>query len=86
MFSSPAIAGDVVYVGVTTEHSKPATARPARLLWDFQTEASKQNPGWVLTADRKVQQFAAVPLDLAGAGHRRDLSHVGASVRYFLRR
>jgi outer membrane protein assembly factor BamB len=23
------------------------------VLWDFQTEASKQNKGWVLTADRK---------------------------------
>jgi hypothetical protein len=22
-------------------------------LWEFQTDASKRNPGWILTADRK---------------------------------
>ena len=25
-------------------------------LWDFQTEASKQNKGWILTADRKFNE------------------------------
>jgi hypothetical protein len=27
--------------------------KTGELLWDFQTETSKQNKGWVLTADRK---------------------------------
>jgi hypothetical protein len=27
--------------------------RTGELLWDFQTETSKQNKGWVLAADRK---------------------------------
>jgi len=53
MFSSPAIAGDVVYVGVTNGTLEARDSATGKLLWDFQTEASKQNPGWVLTADRK---------------------------------
>ncbi len=53
MFSSPAIAGDVVFVGVTNGTLEARDIASGKLLWDFQTDASKQNPGWVLTADRK---------------------------------
>jgi outer membrane protein assembly factor BamB len=53
MFSSPAVAGDVVYVGVTNGTLEARDVASGTLLWDFQTEASKQNAGWVLTADRK---------------------------------
>jgi len=53
MFSSPAIAGDVVFLGVTNGTLEARDIATGKLLWDFQTEASKQNPGWVLTADRK---------------------------------
>jgi len=53
MFSSPAIAGDVVYIGVTNGTLEARDVASGTLLWDFQTEASKQNAGWVLTADRK---------------------------------
>ena len=53
MFSSPAIAGDVVLIGVTNGTLEARDISSGKLLWDFQTEASKQNAGWVLTADRK---------------------------------
>jgi len=53
MFSSPAVAGDVVYVGVTNGTLEARDVASGTLLCDFQTDASKQNAGWVLTADRK---------------------------------
>ena len=53
MFSSPAIAGDVVLIGVTNGTLEARDIASGKLLWDFQTDASKQNAGWVLTADRK---------------------------------
>jgi len=53
MFSSPAIAGDVVYIGVTNGTLEARDIAAGKLLWDFQTDASKQNPGWVLSAERK---------------------------------
>jgi outer membrane protein assembly factor BamB len=53
MFSSPAIAGDVAYIGVVNGTLEARDLASGKLLWDFQTEASKQNAGWVLTADRK---------------------------------
>ena len=34
-------------------HAGGARSRSGELLWEFQTEASKRNAGWVLTADRK---------------------------------
>src|SRR6184192_3955690 len=33
--------------------SEARDAKTGDLLWDFQVETSKQNKGWVLTADRK---------------------------------
>jgi len=53
MFSSPAIAGDIVFIGVTNGTLEARDLASGKLLWDFQTEASKQNAGWVLTTDRK---------------------------------
>ena len=53
MFSSPAIAGDVVLIGITNGTLEARDIASGKLLWEFRTEASKQNPGWVLTADRK---------------------------------
>ena len=52
VFSSPAVAGNTVFVGVLNGTLERAISRPADLLWEFQTEASKRNAGWVLTADR----------------------------------
>jgi outer membrane protein assembly factor BamB len=53
MFSSPAVAGDVVFIGVLNGTLEARDAKTGDLLWDFQVEKSKQNKGWVLTADRK---------------------------------
>jgi outer membrane protein assembly factor BamB len=56
MFSSPVIAGDVVVMGVLNGTLQARDLKTAEPLWDFQTEASKQNKGWVLTADRKLNE------------------------------
>ena len=53
VFSSPAVAGDVVLVGVLNGTLEARDLASGNLLWDFQTDASRRNEGWVLTADRK---------------------------------
>ena len=53
MFSSPTIVGDVAFIGVLNGTLEARDAKTGELLWDFQVETSKQNKGWVLTADRK---------------------------------
>jgi outer membrane protein assembly factor BamB len=53
MFSSPTVVGDVVLIGVLNGTLEARDLKSGELLWDFQTEVSKQNKGWVLTADRK---------------------------------
>jgi len=53
VFSSPQLAGDVVLVGVLNGTLEARDAVSGDLLWDFQTEASRRNEGWVLTADRR---------------------------------
>jgi len=53
MFSSPAVAGDVVFIGVLNGTLEARDAKTGDLLWDFQVEKSKQNNAWVLTGDRK---------------------------------
>ncbi len=52
MFSSPAIAGDVVLIGVLNGTLQARDLKTGEVLWNFQTETSKQNKGWVLSADR----------------------------------
>jgi outer membrane protein assembly factor BamB len=54
MFSSPVIAGDIVLIGVLNGTLQARDLKTGEPLWDFQTETSKQNKGWVLTADRKL--------------------------------
>jgi len=53
MFSSPTVAGDVVLLGVLNGSLMARDLSSGDVLWEFQTEASKQNKGWVLTADRR---------------------------------
>lgn len=53
VFSSPAVAGGVVYLGVLNGTLEARDLDTGDLLWDFQTELSRQNRDWVLTADRK---------------------------------
>jgi eukaryotic-like serine/threonine-protein kinase len=56
MFSSPAVVGDVVFIGVLNGTLEARDVKTGELLWEFQTDASKQNKGWVLRADRKFNQ------------------------------
>ena len=53
VFSSPAVAGDVVLVGVLNGTLEARDATSGELLWAFQTDASRRNEGWILTADRR---------------------------------
>ena len=56
MFSSPTVVGDVVLLGVLNGTLEARDLKTGEVLWDFQTETSKQNRGWVLTADRKLNE------------------------------
>jgi eukaryotic-like serine/threonine-protein kinase len=56
MFSSPAVIGDVVVIGVLNGTLEARDINTGEVLWDFQTDASKQNKGWALTADRRFNQ------------------------------
>jgi len=56
MFSSPAIAGEVVIIGVLNGTLEARDANTGELLWDYQTDASKRNSGWVLTPERRFNQ------------------------------
>ena len=53
MFSSPAIAGDVVLIGVLNGTLMARDLKTGELLWEYQVERSKQNRGWVLTSERR---------------------------------
>jgi outer membrane protein assembly factor BamB len=53
MFSSPSVAGSTVYIGVLNGTLEARDLGSGEMLWEFQTETSKRNAGWVLTADRK---------------------------------
>ena len=53
MFSSPTVVGDVVLIGVLNGTLAARDVKTGNLLWEYQTETSKENKGWVLTADRK---------------------------------
>jgi outer membrane protein assembly factor BamB len=56
VFSSPAVAGDVVFLGVLNGTLEARDLNTGELLWEFQTEASRQNRSWVLTAEYKFNQ------------------------------
>ncbi len=53
VFASPAVAGNTVYVGVLNGTLEARDLGSGDVLWEFRTEASRRNGGWVLTADRK---------------------------------
>ncbi len=53
MFSSPTVVGDVVLIGVLNGTLAARDVKTGNVLWEYQTETSKENKGWVLTADRK---------------------------------
>jgi eukaryotic-like serine/threonine-protein kinase len=53
MFSSPAVVNDTVFIGVLNGTFMARDAETGKMLWEFQTDASKENKGWVLTAERR---------------------------------
>src|SRR5437016_1889547 len=53
MFSSPAVTNDVVFIGVLNGTLEARDRNSGELLWEFQTETSKQNANWILTAERR---------------------------------
>jgi eukaryotic-like serine/threonine-protein kinase len=53
VFSSPSVAGDVVVLGVLNGTLEARDLASGELLWEFATEASRRNDGWVLTAERR---------------------------------
>jgi outer membrane protein assembly factor BamB len=52
LFSSPAVAGDVVYIGKMNGGLEALDLKTGKQLWEFQTDASKANGNWFLKADR----------------------------------
>jgi outer membrane protein assembly factor BamB len=52
-FSSAAVTDDAVYIGVLNGTLAARDRKSGELLWEFQTEACKQNLGWVLTSDHR---------------------------------
>ena len=54
VFSSPSVAGDVVYLGILNGTLEARDRDSGELLWTFQTEASKRNLNWILTAEGKL--------------------------------
>lgn len=61
VFSSPVIAGDVVLLGVLNGVLQARDKASGALLWEFQTEASRANRGWVLTAERAFNSKLLFP-------------------------
>ncbi|MGI9088674.1 MAG: PQQ-binding-like beta-propeller repeat protein [Chthoniobacterales bacterium] len=53
IFSSPSVAGDVVFIGVLNGTLEARDLKTGELLWEYQVEKSKENRGWVLTSERK---------------------------------
>ena len=53
VFSSPSVAGNTVYVGVLNGTLEARDLDSGNVLWEFETDTSKRNAGWILTAERK---------------------------------
>jgi outer membrane protein assembly factor BamB len=59
VFSSPTIAGDTAYFGVMNGVVEARDVKTGSLLWSFRTDASKENRGWILTAEGRFNgQFS----------------------------
>jgi outer membrane protein assembly factor BamB len=61
LFSSPVVAGDVVLTGVLNGSLDARDVNTGQLLWKFETEITKQNPGWTLTAEKKLNDPMLYP-------------------------
>lgn len=61
MFSSPAVVGNTVLIGVLNGTLEARDVNTGDLLWDYEVEKSKENKGWILTADRKFNMPLLFP-------------------------
>jgi len=62
MFSSAALAGDLAYVGDHNGKLYAIDAKSGKLVWEFQTEASKTDTLKLLNADGSLKQEAFAPI------------------------
>ncbi len=62
MFSSPALAGDLAYVGDHNGRLYAIDVKTGKLDWEYQTEASKKDPIKLLAADGALNQEAFTPI------------------------
>jgi outer membrane protein assembly factor BamB len=77
VFASPTIAGDTVLVGVLNGTLQVREKAGGALLWQFRTDASRANRGWVLGADESFNSallFASSWADASAEGTRRQES------------
>jgi outer membrane protein assembly factor BamB len=65
MFSSPAVAGDLIYIGAINGRLYAIDAKSGTLAWEFQTESSRKDPFTVLNPDgsRNAPGFGPVFYD-----------------------
>ena len=56
-FSSPAVAGDVAYFGLMNGTLLAIDLKTGKQLWEFQTEVSRQNPGFFMNADKTLNSL-----------------------------
>jgi outer membrane protein assembly factor BamB len=56
MFSSPALAGDLAYVGDHNGRLYAINIKTGKLAWEFQTDAAKKDPFKILNADGTLNQ------------------------------
>jgi len=61
VFSSPVVAGDVVLVGVLNGILQARDRASGEVLWEFRTDASRANAGWVLTSDARFNSAFLFP-------------------------
>lgn len=57
VFSSPAVAGGIAYYGVLNGTLEARDLNNGKLLWQYQTDASKKNQNWVLNSDRGANGY-----------------------------
>ncbi len=61
VFASPTIAGDIVLLGVLNGVLQARDKASGNLRWEFQTDASRANRGWVLTDERRFNSAMLFP-------------------------
>lgn len=62
VFSSPALAGELLYIGAHNGKLYAIDAKSGKSVWEFQTEAAKKDPLKVLTPDGGLNREAFAPL------------------------